>query len=102
MDEQTEDIPFCYSAEGFRRVLEQVQGGDAAYWGERRIFGRFIALEQRQEGTLMLRQATPNNTNIAGADVPERDDELYLVSGIADGVAEMLARVYRCQWARSS
>lgn len=40
----------------------------------------------------MLRHATPAMTNVAGAIVPEREHELYLVCGIAEGIGQMLAR----------
>jgi hypothetical protein len=95
LNEQEAEPAACFhSAAGYRRVQEQLQSGDAAYWGEasRRISGTFVALEQRPEGTLLLREATPAMTNVAGANVPACDDELYLVSGIADGFAEMFAR----------
>ena len=71
-----------------------MQRGDAAHWGDstRRITGNFIAVAQREEGTVMLRRATPAMTNVAGAIVPAREAELYMVAGIAEGIGQMIAR----------
>ena len=64
-----EEVPYPQ-----RRMLSEVTDGDAALWGDsaRRITGSFIACEQREEGTVLLRHATPAMTNIAGQVVPAR------------------------------
>jgi hypothetical protein len=85
---------FVATAAAQKLLLEEMQRGDAAHWGDstRRITGNFIAVEQREEGTVMLRRATPAMTNVAGAIVPAREAELYMVAGIAEGIGQMLAR----------
>ena len=85
---------FPSSTRAQKLMLEEIQRGDAAHWGDntRRITGSFVAIEQREEGTVMLRHATPEMTNVAGAMVPAREAELYLVAGVAEGIGQMLAR----------
>jgi hypothetical protein len=85
---------FPYTASAQELMLAEMQKGDAAHWGDstRRITGSFFAIEQRDGGTVMLRHATPAMTNAAGAVVPARENELYLVAGIAEGIGQMLAR----------
>ena len=78
-----------------RLEKELADDGDAALWGdpERRVTGVFIAIEQREEGTVLLRPAAPATANmLSGAEAEPRPAELYLVSGIADGLAEIFAR----------
>jgi hypothetical protein len=96
-DEDEDVSSFPVSVKAQELMLEEMQRGDAAHWGDstRRITGSFIAVEQREEGTVMLRHATPEMTNAAGAIVPAREAELYLVAGIAEGIGQMLARQVR-------
>eukprot|EP01052_Picozoa_sp_SAG31_P007651 SAG31_NODE_368_length_16798_cov_20.422780_4_plen_395_part_00 len=70
------------------RLHHEITEGDAACWGdaERRVAGRFFALEQREEGTLLLRSDPADLGFSDGA----RGDALYLACGIANGIGALL------------